>query len=131
MVVGLGAPGWELDNVSCFSNTPGTSWVIAGATATIALSEGDVTECIYYYRSTPVPPAVVVPTLSVPLLALLALALAGAGYFASRTRQGWSAPPRSSKGREATRDFRRRWSRWDGEVYRAAPGYHISVTLIA
>ena len=63
-VVGLGAPGWELDNVSCLSNTPGTSWVIAGATATIALAEGDATECIYYYRLPSAIAIVVPPTIA-------------------------------------------------------------------
>ena len=56
--VGLGAQGWQLDNVSCFRNTRGVNWVINGATTTIALAEGDATECIYYYR---LPSALIVP----------------------------------------------------------------------
>ena len=69
--VGLGAPGWQLDNVSCFGNTRGVDWVITGATTTIALAEGDSTECIYYYR---LPSGIVVPplppaeTISIPAL---------------------------------------------------------------
>jgi hypothetical protein len=56
--VGLGAPGWRLDNVSCFGNTGGVNWVILGATTTIALAEGGSTECIYYYA---LPSAIIVP----------------------------------------------------------------------
>ncbi len=67
-VVGLGASGWELDDVTCLSNRSGISWVIDGETATIALSEGDVTECIYYYAlsSSPVIPPVVPPEVPPP-----------------------------------------------------------------
>jgi hypothetical protein len=69
--VGLGAQGWQLDNVSCFGSTRGVDWVITGATTTIALAEGDSTECIYYYR---LPSGIVVPplppaeTISIPAL---------------------------------------------------------------
>jgi len=57
---GLGAPGWQLADVSCFGNTSGVNWVTVGATTTVALAEGDSTECIYYYR---LPAAIVVPPL--------------------------------------------------------------------
>jgi hypothetical protein len=89
--VGLGAPGWELDFVRCFSNTEGTSWVITGATTTIALAQGDVTECIYYYRlpSAIIPPPQLesrpIPILDPRMLLLLTLLVGACALWARRS----------------------------------------------
>ena len=99
---GLGAPGWELDNVSCLGNSDGTSWVIEGALTTIALSEGAAIECIYYYRAsdqvvTPPLPSpsdtAAIPALDPRMLVLLAaLVGAGAWWAARRTPRRPPAP---------------------------------------
>jgi hypothetical protein len=91
LVVGQGAPGWELDFVRCFSNTGGTSWVIAGAATTIALAEGDVIECIYYYRlpSAIIPPPQLerrpIPILDPRMLLLLTLLVGVCALWARRS----------------------------------------------
>jgi len=93
LVVGQGAPGWELDFVRCFSNSGGTSWVIEGAATTIALSQGDVTECIYYYRlpsaiieppPSESPPSHPLPVLDARMLLLLILLLGACAVWARR-----------------------------------------------
>jgi hypothetical protein len=92
---GLGAPGWQLDNVSCFGTTRGVDWVVAGATVTIVLSEGDATECIYYYRLPsgivvpPVPPPasiIPIPALDPRMLLLLVLMVGACAAWARRRR---------------------------------------------
>lgn len=88
--VGLGAPGWKLADVSCFVNTRANSWVINGPATTIALSDGDVIECVYYYaQPLPIPPSkpgniVAIPTLDPGMLLLMILILAGAAAWAVR-----------------------------------------------
>jgi len=92
---GLGAPGWLLDSVTCLGVTRGTSWVIIGATATVALDQGDATECIYYYRlpagvvSPPTPGASAEPIPVVHpwmLMALIVLVAGGAAWSGQRRR---------------------------------------------
>ena len=89
-IIGLGAPGWRLDNVSCFGNTRGANWVTAGATTTIALAEGDATECIYYYRLAspvvpPTPPvATPIPALDPRLLVVLVVVLGACAAWVRR-----------------------------------------------
>jgi hypothetical protein len=84
--------------VSCFGTTRGVDWVVAGATVTIVLSEGDATECIYYYRLPsgivipPVPPfpplagATPIPLLDPRMLLMLTLVIVGCAAWAGRRR---------------------------------------------
>ena len=90
---GIGATGWLLDSVTCLGITRGQDWVIADATTVIALSEGDATECIYYYRlpegivtpPTPSETAAPIPVMPLPMvLVLVALIVAGARLERSR-----------------------------------------------
>ena len=91
---GLGASGWVLDSVTCLGTTRGEDWVITGATTIIALSEGDATECIYYYRlpsgivSPPVPPssAEPIPAIDPSMLAALVLLIGGGAAWARHRR---------------------------------------------
>jgi len=90
--VGLGAPGWQLDNVSCFADTRGVDWVIVGATTTIALAEGDATECTYYYRlpagivAPPSQNVVPIPAVDARMLLVLIVLLGGCTVWARRRR---------------------------------------------
>ena len=77
------------DNVSCFGNTRGVNWVTVGATTTIALAEGDSTECIYYYRlpsAIPPPPVIAkpIPALDPRMLLLLILLVRACAAWAAR-----------------------------------------------
>lgn len=88
--VGLGATGWHLAEVSCFVNSRANSWVIDGAATAIALSDGDVIECIYYYAvpsEIPPPEPVIakpIPTIDPRMLLLLILMVLACAAWAAR-----------------------------------------------
>jgi len=91
--VGLGAPGWQLAEVSCFGNTRSNSWVINGAATDIALSDGDVIECIYYYAvpveiPPPEPPVTEpIPAVDPQMLLILILAVGACAAWIGRRRR--------------------------------------------
>jgi len=85
--------------VSCFGTAGSVDWVIAGPTVTIALAEGNATECIYYYRLSsgiivpPIPPLLPpagvvtpIPVLDPRMLLILILLVVACAAWTVRRR---------------------------------------------